>query len=170
MRQHTTTALACTLFAAASALAGGDLSNQSQSPDMGATADPVALDLNTQQGPFGPPDYFSRDDYRQRWANFDYTPPEQGEEQPSADLDAQDDSAHQPQDGPHTPGHDDGKPGATTNGGDLDDSNTVDVADLVAMIMEWGVCPVTTEVCRGDLTGDGFIDVQDLVALIVQWD
>ncbi len=49
---------------------------------------------------------------------------------------------------------------------DLNRDGSTNVLDLVELIVNWGVCPVT---CAADLNGDGTVDVQDLVALIVEW-
>jgi hypothetical protein len=54
--------------------------------------------------------------------------------------------------------------------GDFTGDGQVDIADMVLLILNWGACPVITEVCSGDLNGDAFVDVDDLIALILRWD
>lgn len=51
--------------------------------------------------------------------------------------------------------------------GDVDDDGTVDVSDLVALILAWGPCPAGA--CPADLDGSGIVDVSDLVMLILNW-
>ena len=48
---------------------------------------------------------------------------------------------------------------------DLDGSGVVDVDDLVAVILDWGVCGA----CPTDVDGSGVVDVDDLVAVILAW-
>ena len=48
---------------------------------------------------------------------------------------------------------------------DVNGDGTVDVADLVAVLLGWGAC----RGCPEDVTGDGFVDVQDLVQVINDW-
>ncbi len=48
--------------------------------------------------------------------------------------------------------------------GDADGSGTVDVQDLIEVIVAWG-----RSGGAADLNGDGAIDVQDLVLVIVNW-
>lgn len=49
---------------------------------------------------------------------------------------------------------------------DFNGSGSVDVSDLVELILAWGPC----EGCPQDLNGDGLVEVQDLVQLILSWD
>lgn len=48
--------------------------------------------------------------------------------------------------------------------GDLDASGAVDVSDLVALILDWGLVHSSA-----DLDGDGVVSVGDLVTLILNW-
>jgi hypothetical protein len=49
--------------------------------------------------------------------------------------------------------------------GDLDGDDTVDGADLAALLGSWGPCPA----CPADLTGDGTVDAADLALLLGAW-
>lgn len=51
---------------------------------------------------------------------------------------------------------------------DTDDSGSVDVLDLLAVINGWGPCPAKGP-CPGDIDGCGVVDVQDLLAVISEW-
>lgn len=52
---------------------------------------------------------------------------------------------------------------------DLNGDGTVDVSDLVALILAWGPCSGPPADCGEDLDGNGAVDVGDLVALILAW-
>jgi hypothetical protein len=52
---------------------------------------------------------------------------------------------------------------------DINDDGVVDVDDLVAVILAWGVCPVPPPDCPADIDGSGVVDVDDLLALILNW-
>ena len=52
--------------------------------------------------------------------------------------------------------------------GDVNGDGTVDVQDLVLVIVNWGPCPDLGP-CTGDLDGNGAVDVTDLVEVIVNW-
>ncbi len=45
----------------------------------------------------------------------------------------------------------------------------VNVNDLLAVINNWGPCPVPPAVCWADITNDGNINVNDLLAVINGW-
>jgi len=49
--------------------------------------------------------------------------------------------------------------------GDTDESGTVDVTDLLAVISQWGPCSG----CSGDLDGNDSVDVNDLLTVIGNW-
>jgi hypothetical protein len=49
---------------------------------------------------------------------------------------------------------------------DLNESGTVDAADLLMLLAEWGPCEGT---CLGDLDGDDIIGVDDLLMLLAEW-
>ncbi|MHC5026097.1 MAG: FG-GAP-like repeat-containing protein [Planctomycetota bacterium] len=49
--------------------------------------------------------------------------------------------------------------------GDANGDGTVDVEDLVAVIVDWGKCGD----CSADINDDGQVDVQDLVLVILNW-
>jgi hypothetical protein len=51
---------------------------------------------------------------------------------------------------------------------DLNGSGSVDVEDLVTVILDWG-CPDPPGPCPGNVNGDGQVDVQDLVDVILSW-
>jgi hypothetical protein len=48
---------------------------------------------------------------------------------------------------------------------DVDDNGSVDVDDLVAVILGWGAC----NTCAADINGDLQVNVDDLVAVILGW-
>jgi hypothetical protein len=49
---------------------------------------------------------------------------------------------------------------------DVNNSGSVDVDDLIAVILGWGVCPPP---CPPDVNGSGAVDVDDLIAVILGW-
>ena len=49
---------------------------------------------------------------------------------------------------------------------DVTGDGAVDMQDLIAVILGWGLCKGE---CLGDLTGDGAVNMQDLVAVILAW-
>jgi len=49
--------------------------------------------------------------------------------------------------------------------GDIDNSGEVNVADLLALLAQWGNCPG----CPADLNNDAFVDVSDLLTLLGAW-
>ena len=53
-------------------------------------------------------------------------------------------------------------------GGDINDDDVIDVADLVLMMLVWGPCPAQGP-CTADLDDDGTVGVSDLVILILNW-
>jgi hypothetical protein len=56
--------------------------------------------------------------------------------------------------------------------GDVDDNGSVDVDDLVGVILGWGTCPVPPPPCAADVAppeGNGVVDVDDLVVVILNW-
>jgi hypothetical protein len=55
-------------------------------------------------------------------------------------------------------------PGSADCPADVDGTGTVDVDDLVAVILAWG-----TDDPDADVTGDGTVDVDDLVEVILSW-
>jgi hypothetical protein len=57
--------------------------------------------------------------------------------------------------------------------GDVDGSGTVNVDDLVILILSWGPCPKPPAACAADIAppgGDGQVNVDDLVVLLLNWD
>lgn len=48
---------------------------------------------------------------------------------------------------------------------DVDDSGTVDFADLLAILAAWGPCPG----CPEDIDGNGTVDFADLLAVLAAW-
>jgi hypothetical protein len=56
--------------------------------------------------------------------------------------------------------------------GDVNLDGTVDVIDLIAVILAWGACPPAPAPCPADVApigGDGQVDVDDLIAVVVNW-
>jgi hypothetical protein len=51
--------------------------------------------------------------------------------------------------------------------GDANGDGTIDVADMVLVILNWGVCDGLP--CAGDVNGDMVVDVNDLVAVVLGW-
>jgi hypothetical protein len=47
----------------------------------------------------------------------------------------------------------------------MNGDGTVDVSDLVLVIINWGPC----DVCPADVNEDGEVDVGDLVEVILAW-
>jgi len=52
--------------------------------------------------------------------------------------------------------------------GDVNGDGVVDVADLLALLADWGDCPGGGD-CPADLNGDGAVDVSDLLFLLSHW-
>ena len=50
--------------------------------------------------------------------------------------------------------------------GDLDGSGSVDVNDVLALLVAWGDCPAP---CEADLNDDGLVGVDDLLELLALW-
>jgi hypothetical protein len=56
--------------------------------------------------------------------------------------------------------------------GDVNGDGTVNVDDLLTVILEWGPCPQPPQACDADVNsseGDGVVDVDDLIAVILNW-
>jgi hypothetical protein len=54
--------------------------------------------------------------------------------------------------------------------GDVNGDGSVDVQDVVAVIVAWGPCPAPCPPrCPADLNGDCVLDVQNLIIVIVNW-
>jgi hypothetical protein len=52
---------------------------------------------------------------------------------------------------------------------DANGDGTVDVDDLIEVILEWGACPNPPAACDGDVNDSGDVDVDDLIAVILGW-
>ncbi len=52
---------------------------------------------------------------------------------------------------------------------DVVPTGVVDVDDLIAVILAWGVCPSPVQFCAADANGTGIVDVDDLIAVILAW-
>ena len=52
--------------------------------------------------------------------------------------------------------------------GDTNGDATIDVLDLLQVILDWGQCPTEGD-CLGDLDGSGVVDVEDLLIVIGAW-
>jgi hypothetical protein len=46
---------------------------------------------------------------------------------------------------------------------------SVDVLDLIAVILAWGDCPDPPLPCPADIDGSGAVDVLDLIQVILNW-
>jgi hypothetical protein len=54
--------------------------------------------------------------------------------------------------------------------GDANGDGTVDVADLVAVVLAWGPCPpICPPACPADVNDDCAVDVGDLVTVVLNW-
>jgi hypothetical protein len=57
--------------------------------------------------------------------------------------------------------------------GDANGDGSVNVDDLIAVILAWGPCPPGPAPCPADIEpfpgGDGDVDVDDLIAVILNW-
>jgi hypothetical protein len=53
--------------------------------------------------------------------------------------------------------------------GDVNGDGTVDVDDLIAVILAWGNCPTPPATCPADVNQSGAVDVDDLIAVILNW-
>ena len=49
--------------------------------------------------------------------------------------------------------------------GDINETEQVDVADLLFLLSEWGVC----ECCPSDIAPDGIVGINDLLVLLSVW-
>ena len=49
--------------------------------------------------------------------------------------------------------------------GDTDQSGSVDVDDVLAVVSDWGPCPT----CPGDVTEDGVVNTDDVLAVLAAW-
>jgi glucose/arabinose dehydrogenase len=52
--------------------------------------------------------------------------------------------------------------------GDVNVSASVDVDDLIAVILGWGPCTAPPSVCP-DVNGSGTVDIDDLISVILNW-
>jgi T5SS/PEP-CTERM-associated repeat protein len=53
--------------------------------------------------------------------------------------------------------------------GDTNGSGTVDVDDLITVILRWGPCPTPPSPCPGDTNNSSTVDVDDLITVILHW-
>ncbi len=53
---------------------------------------------------------------------------------------------------------------------DTNDDGTVDVADLITVLLGWGTCPDSAKPCRADTTSDGVVDMLDVMSIILNWE
>jgi hypothetical protein len=52
---------------------------------------------------------------------------------------------------------------------DINQDGSVDVGDLLAVIISWGTCPTPPQACPADVNNDGLVNVTDLLAVITAW-
>jgi len=52
---------------------------------------------------------------------------------------------------------------------DVTGDGEINVDDLIAVIMAWGVCPPAPAACPADITLDGQVNADDLIAVIMHW-
>ena len=52
---------------------------------------------------------------------------------------------------------------------DINGNGTVNVADLLGVIQQWGACPPLTEPCAADIDYNNVVNVQDLLGVILAW-
>ena len=60
-------------------------------------------------------------------------------------------------------------PGPGVVDADVNDDGSVNVLDLVAVILAWGPCPAPPAPCPADIDGNGVVNSGDLAAVIVNW-
>jgi hypothetical protein len=57
--------------------------------------------------------------------------------------------------------------------GDANDDDVVNIADLMIVITQWGVCPDSASPCTGDVAphpdGDGIVNINDVLEVIRNW-
>jgi hypothetical protein len=53
--------------------------------------------------------------------------------------------------------------------GDVNGDGSVNVDDLIAVILAWGPCPAPPAACQADVNGSGSVDADDLVLVILLW-
>jgi hypothetical protein len=53
--------------------------------------------------------------------------------------------------------------------GDVNGDGSVDVDDLIAVILAWGACPAPPQACPADVNLDGTVDVDDLIIVVLNW-
>ncbi len=53
--------------------------------------------------------------------------------------------------------------------GDTSADDSVNVDDLIAVILAWGPCPPAFAPCLADIAVNGDVDVDDLIAVILGW-
>lgn len=52
---------------------------------------------------------------------------------------------------------------------DINGDGTVNVADLLGVIQQWGACPPLTQPCAADIDYNNVVNVQDLLGTILAW-
>jgi hypothetical protein len=53
--------------------------------------------------------------------------------------------------------------------GDIDGDGSIGIEDFLAMLAEWGPCPVPPDPCPADLDGDGMVGITDFLILLANW-
>jgi hypothetical protein len=65
----------------------------------------------------------------------------------------------------------DGIPDQCEGSGDVNGDGTVDVTDLLQVMLAWGPCPIPCPPgCLGDADGDCTAGIADLITVIIGWD
>ncbi len=59
--------------------------------------------------------------------------------------------------------------GGATILGDVDEDGVVGIADFLAVIAEWGVCPGPPDACPADFDGDCSVGILDLLIVLANW-
>jgi hypothetical protein len=53
--------------------------------------------------------------------------------------------------------------------GDANGDGTVDIDDIVLVVLNFGPCPVPPPACAGDVNFDGVVNIDDVVVVVLNW-